>query len=366
MDTDTIFNSFQLVIGCGQCGEMFSCSFEDQMGYYSIALNFNRDTDRVGEHTLIIEKGGTGRKKEIGKQWFREHDSQIYDFINKHIATKEKETKLTVRDILIVNGESGGAGSAISEELRKWFFDQKEYNIFQMSILPAQDEGVYFREESLRGLKQIRTELIEGKLKGVFLVGNEYVAKDAGLKLPPNKMFNESILENFFNIVYPINNNKLDFSDSHKYPDFGDYHTVLHLPKEIFKGDVNGGFLDVLRGDFSNGRINLKSAYFDSIDPSSAKAYFGVLELPEDKRGDKDFINNVFKKIDVLTKQAVPFKITYYNKELENPKLTVLVSGCNVSKKLIKEIESVTKSKEKFQTKVVATKSVEDDVFGKI
>ena len=93
-----MFKAFQLVIGCGQCGEMFSTTFENVMGYYSIALNFNKDTDRMDDHTKIIDKGGTGRKKELGRHWYQENAKDLEDFVISHINKIETTQKIKNRN----------------------------------------------------------------------------------------------------------------------------------------------------------------------------------------------------------------------------------------------------------------------------
>lgn len=359
-----MYKLFNLVIGCGQCGEMFAGQFEEDLDYFSCLLNFNRDTDKLEDHIKIIKKGGTGRKKELGQQWYFENQKEIQNFILDIFKDAEKEQKIPIRDVLIVSGESGGSGSAISENLRKFLnLKYPDINIFLMSILPSISEGVFFREESLKCLKKIREELNEGLLKGVFLISNEYVSKISKIPLPPGEKINSYILSFLKEIAYPINNYELDFSDSHKQPDFGDYRTVISLPKEFIKSENDGtGFMDILYGKYENNKINLKSVYSDSVDSNSTKSYFGVLKLPESMKGNKNLINKIFKKVDTITKSEIPFKITY-NTNVENPEIFVLLSGCNISKKLMKEIDSIKKGKNKFHEKNEKTFKTENDIF---
>ena len=352
---------FQLVIGCGECGTRLSQLFYQKLGYHSIALNFNKDTEDENEHIKIIQKGGTGRKKALGRMWFNEHEKVIIDFVNKNIEKVEIEQKIKVQDILIISGESGGAGSSISEELRKRL--SEKFNIFLLSVMPSQDEGAIFRSESLKSLKRIREELNEDIIKGVFLISNEHVSKLYNKQLPPDKEFNDIIINNFIEIFKTINNKELDFSRSYKFPDAGDFSTVLKLPIEILNNDNNRGFFDIRKFKFSKKNVIENSVFFENIDISTTKAYFGILKIPREQEIN---VGKMFKEVDKRTSCEIPFKIVYYDETIEEPEMYVFLSGANISKKLINEIQKIAKSKQTFNDKIAKSKQIENDVFDKL
>lgn len=347
-----------VVIGAGQGGcriaKMFSEEFGVPVGYLNFARVDFSQLNVPKKQMLLIDAGGTGRNPVIGEKLARKSASKITQFLEEKLPISKNS-----RVILCVGG-GGGSGAGMMFTVIRYLL-KKKVDILLLYTLPERSEGLPAKPNSLRSLNKIISRYLESDKITCLVVDNSFCVGRFGTDSVGAETggywsnVNRGIVQGLhrFLVLTNLDNwtNYIDVTLGYAALDEQELTRILYM---------KGGFIDLREFVCSTPDLELaksakfRSLVFANLDIGSTKGYIVTVGFPYKMRDDvrvHQFLDIIFKKLQRVTKTTFVLRSSHFNREIDEIRVNVLLSGLVKSHGLKKIVGQTVKDVAKYKDK---------------
>ncbi len=347
-----------VIIGAGQGGcriaKIFGGEFEVPVGY----LNFARvDFSQLRvpkSKMLLIDTGGTGRNPIVGEKLARKNRDKITHFLEETLPiSKDKRVALCV-------GGGGGSGAGMMFTIIRYLLKKKTH-VLLLYTLPEKREGLPAKPNSLRSLNKIIARYLESDKITCLVIDNSFCVDRFGSSTTGIEAgaywndVNQGIIHGLRRFWYLTNLEKLtnfiDVTLGYAALDEQELTRILYM---------KGGFLDLREFICSTPdpelakKAKFRSLVFGNLDIGSTKGYIVTVGFPYKMRDDRrvnQFLDIIFNKLQRITKTTFVLRSSHFNREIDEIRVNVLLSGLVKSHGLKKIVGQTVKDVAKYKDK---------------
>lgn len=347
------------VVGAGQGGCRIAKTFAEYFSdiescYLNLAkVDFSQLKVPLGL-SFILDEGGSGRNPEVGEKIAKSHKEEIIEFMENQFPKLKKGDR-----VALCVGGGGGSGAGMLFILADWLL-KKKADVLLIFTLPERSEGLPAKPNALKTLNRVIKEYLETDKLTALVIDNSFCADRFGLSGEEDlgdywADINKGIVFGLLRFYYLTNLDQ--FSN---YIDVNTGYGALDERELIRVMFAKGGFIDLR--EFKSKTLDLEAAesaqfrslVFGNLDIGSTKSYIATIGFPNYMRNNPDvalFTETIFKRLEKVTKTPFVLRSTHFNKQINEIKVNVLLSGLIKSHGLKKIINQTVKDVEKYKAK---------------